>query len=119
MSYCVKCGTEVASTDVFCHQCGCRIQSGGVSVSNGDESSMRWMIPVGRPFSAIAAGYLGLLSPLPFFGVAAVICGFVALKAIRRNPDLCGAGRAWFGIVFGGLMTVLYLALLVACRLVK
>jgi hypothetical protein len=69
------------------------------------------MLPVGRPTSAIAAGYLALFSVLPLLGllpgVAAVICGITALKTIRRDPSLSGKGRAWFGIIVGGVTTAI------------
>jgi len=61
-----------------------------------------------RPASAIAAGYLGLFSLLPFFGIFAIIAGVVALRTLRRNPHLLGRGRAWFGLVMGIVMTLVY-----------
>ena len=58
---------------------------------------------------ALASGYLGIFSFFlgPFFGVPAIATGIVALG----RPHLGGRGRAWTGIVLGGLTTVLYLAL--------
>jgi len=70
----------------------------------------RLVLPVGRPASAIAAGYLGLLSLFPFvgliFGIGASITGVIALRTLKRNPDLHGRGRAWFGLILGGFMTL-------------
>ena len=49
------------------------------------------------------------------FGVVCnLLCGWLALKAIKKNPTLSGSGRAWFGIVFGGLMVVVQFVLAVA-----
>jgi len=81
-----------------------------VAPGNALNSDMRWLLPVGRPVSAIVAGYLGLfcLLPNPFTCVPAVVCGVVALRTINRNPQLTGEGRAWFGIVMGGLNIVLW-----------
>lgn len=36
-------------------------------------------------------------------GIAAVVCGRQALRAIEDDPALDGRGRSWFGIVAGGL----------------
>ncbi len=71
-------------------------------------------MPVDRPLSAIAAGYLGLLSLLPGFGVFAIGFGIRALVVLRDNPELSGRGRAIFGIVMGVLGTLLYGAMIVA-----
>lgn len=67
----------------------------------------RLLTPVGRPASAIASGYLGLLSIFPLIGLVtgliAIGLGIKAIKVINRDPELSGKGRAWFGIVAGGL----------------
>ena len=68
----------------------------------------RMLLPVGRPASAIAAGYLGLLSLLPVFGVFAIITGVVALRKLKREPHLSGRGRAWFGLIMGIPFTLIY-----------
>jgi hypothetical protein len=83
-------------------------------VAAGHDDEMRWLLPVGRPASAIAAGYLGLFSllPNPFTALPAVICGCVALRTLDRRPDLIGRGRAIFGIVVGGLDLALYALLI-------
>lgn len=73
-----------------------------------NDAVTRALIPVGRPASAIAAGYLGLLSPLGLFAPLAVITGVYALRTLRRDPSLHGAGRAWFGVVMGGIFSAVY-----------
>ncbi|WP_145434349.1 DUF4190 domain-containing protein [Lacipirellula limnantheis] len=78
----------------------------------------RMLMPVGRPASAIAAGYLGLLAMFPvvgiLFGFLGIICGILALKAIGEDPELAGKGRAWFGIISGGFFCVLWVCVLAA-----
>jgi hypothetical protein len=37
----------------------------------------------------------------------------VALGRIRRDPSLVGKGRAWFGIILGGLMTLVSIPMLI------
>jgi hypothetical protein len=72
----------------------------------------RMLMPVGRPISAIVAGYGGLLAFFPFigilFGLLGVICGATALKTIGDDPELSGKGRAWFGIIAGGILTFVW-----------
>jgi hypothetical protein len=71
-----------------------------------DDPALRWVLPVGRSGWAIASGYLGLLSLLGIFAPFALITGILALLEIRKNPRLGGRGRAIFGIVMGGLVTL-------------
>ena len=80
----------------------------------------RMAMPVGRPGSAIAAGYLGLfcLMPLPLFGIAAIICGLIALRTLKRKPHLHGKGRAWFGLIMG-VLNVLFFGFVVVMILIE
>ena len=75
------------------------------------------LMPVGRPTSAIVAGYMGLLAFFPLIGIplglTGVVAGVTALKRINREPELRGRGRAWFGIVLGGLMALVWSAFIV------
>jgi hypothetical protein len=80
------------------------------AVPEGFDRLLTWE---GTPASAIAAGYLGLFSVLPFFGLFAVLFGIIALRKLKQNPRLPGKYRAWFGLVFGALMTILYGAVIV------
>ena len=42
-------------------------------------------MPVGRPISAIAAGYLGLVSVLPPFSLLAIVVSIVALRNLKAT----------------------------------
>jgi hypothetical protein len=66
-----------------------------------------WLVPVGRSGWAIAAGYLALFSVLFVFAPFALVCGIMGLRSIEKNPGLGGKGRAWFGIIMGGLVSAL------------
>jgi len=72
----------------------------------GDDPMMRMLLPVGRSFWAIAAGYLGLLSVLGVFAPISLIVGLIALSDIRKHPERHGRGRAWFGVIMGALGTI-------------
>ena len=61
---------------------------------------------MGRSAWAVAAGYLGLLSLIPFVGIAAIACGVLGLRQLAAEPELGGRGRAWFGIALGTLGTL-------------
>jgi hypothetical protein len=63
-----------------------------------------YVLPVNRDGFAIAAGYLGLFSllPNPLTSTLAIACGWIALKRMPTTGKL-GRGRAWFGIIVGGL----------------
>jgi hypothetical protein len=74
--------------------------------SVSDDPAMRWVLPVGRSGWAIAAGYLGIFSLLGIFAPFAVIAGILGLREIKQNPRLGGRGRAIFGIVMGGIITL-------------
>ena len=95
---------------VFCVKCGAAAPQ--KNIPNSDET-LKFIIPIGRSGWAIAAGYLGLLSLLPFFGILAAIIGIVAVCDIKRHPDRLGLGRAWFGIVMGALTSLFYLTIFI------
>ena len=81
--------------------------------SSADDPVMRALLPIGRSGWAIAAGYLGLFSLLVIPAPFALICGILAVRDIRRNPQKHGMGRAVFGIILGGLGTLVIIVLLV------
>lgn len=71
---------------------------------------MRMLIPIGRSGWAIAAGYLGLLSPLLVPAPFAIAVSLVAIGDVRRSraepKPRRGMGRAVFGLVMGVLGSI-------------
>lgn len=71
---------------------------------------MRMLLPVGRSWWAIAAGYLGLFSLIVLPAPAALLVSLVAIWDIRRSKSSPhpkhGMGRAIFGLVMGILGTL-------------
>ncbi len=68
---------------------------------------MRILLPVGRSGYAIAAGYLGLVSVLILPGPLALLFGILAIRDIKRHSHKTGMGRAIFGVVLGGIATLI------------
>lgn len=109
--FCARCGKPVAADARFCGACGApRVPAAGEEA----DSALRYVLPVGRSGWAIAAGYLGLFSILLLPAPLALLCGLQALRELRREPGLLGRGRAWLGVIAGGLGTLGLAAVLVA-----
>jgi hypothetical protein len=72
------------------------------------DAGMRWLLPVGRSGFAIAAGYLGLFSLIPFVGILAIVFAGLAIADLRKHPEKSGWGRVVFALIIGGLFTTLY-----------
>ena len=64
--------------------------------------------PAGHEPMAMLASYLGLLSILGIFAPFGILFGVLALRNLRQQPHLLGAGRAWFGVVMGTAFSVIY-----------
>lgn len=68
---------------------------------------MRLILPVGQSVYAIIAGYLGLFSLVFLPAPLAILFGVLALRDIKKHPNLGGRGRAIFGLVMGVIFTVM------------
>ncbi|MEM9192328.1 MAG: DUF4190 domain-containing protein [Myxococcota bacterium] len=67
---------------------------------------------------AVASGYLGIFSLFcfgPLLGIPAIITGYLALK----KPELGGKGRAYTGIIAGGISTIGYPLLYLATSFLR
>jgi Protein of unknown function (DUF2510)/Domain of unknown function (DUF4190) len=70
--------------------------------------ALHWIVPVGRSWQSIVAGYLGLIC-LVIWPLGPVAIGFgiwAVTLAGRRGSH--GRGRAWFGIVGGIFGTLVF-----------
>ena len=61
---------------------------------------------------ATAALVCGLLSFIPFVGVAAIILGIGALRRLHHSYN-SGEGLAWLGLILGTISVILWLFLLI------
>ena len=74
-------------------------------------SVAHWVLPVGRPWQSLAAGYIAIFALLLWpLGVVALGLGVWALVRSSRDGSH-GRGRAIFAIVIGALMPILFLVI--------
>lgn len=78
------------------------------------DRSVEALIPVNRTGLSIAAGYAGLFAILIVFAPIALVLGVLALRDLSHKPTVAGRGRAWFGVVAGGLGTVVLIGMLLS-----
>lgn len=79
-----------------------------VSGGGSDKRLEHALLPTDRSGLAIAAGYLGLFAGIIFPAPIALVVGLLALRDLGRNPEKLGRGRAWFGTIMGGIVTLVF-----------
>jgi hypothetical protein len=76
-----------------------------------------WLLPVGRPWQAVVApwvGFAGLF--IPFLGIAAIVLAVLALR-LPKDPHHRGRGRPIVAIVLGVITTGYWAGILGAALL--
>ena len=112
---CAKCGAAFDNpyatpvTDIVDHDSDSKVKP---------DLGVRILLPVGRSGYAIASGYFGLISVLILPGPLALLFGILAIRDIKRHSHKTGMGRAIFGILFGGIAT-LVLGLFVGMQITR
>ncbi|GEK22933.1 DUF2510 domain-containing protein [Cellulomonas xylanilytica] len=75
------------------------------------DEALHWVLPVGRSWQSVLAGYLGLVALFVWpLAPVAIVLGVLGLRQARVGGR--GSGRAWFAVVAGVLgcvVGVLYL----------
>lgn len=81
--------------------------------NQGDETG--GIIPY-KNTAALIAYYLGVFSLIPCLGIplgiTAFVLGIVGIRNYSENPRVSGVVHAWIGIILGGGLALLNLALL-------
>lgn len=70
------------------------------SLGAGPSDAMHWILPVGRSWQSVVAGYVGLVALL-VFPLAPVAIGFGVWALVKARTGGHGRGRAVFAIVAG------------------
>jgi hypothetical protein len=88
------------------------VRTDGAGFGQSPTSAVHWILPTGRPWQSIAAGYVAIFAIFLWpLGPVALGLGIWALvQASRQNRH--GRGRAIFAVVVGVPATGLSLALL-------
>ena len=84
--------------------------TGGASAT--PDETLHWLLPVGRSWESILAGYVGIAALFIWvLGPVAILLGVLALRRARTGGR--GSGRAWFAVVAGVLGCVFGLVFLI------
>ena len=97
---------------------GVHLPAGGyVAKDPGQNASLRAVLPVGRTVLAIAAGYLGLFGMfIPPIAPITIIVSLLAIRDLKKRPQMHGMGRAVFGLVAGVIGIAFGVVLLVSMK---
>lgn len=117
--YCTECGSQNSDQAAQCVQCSNILRQAPLtrSASIEDHAGMRMLLPIGRSWWALVAGYLGLVSILLLPAPFALFCGIMGIIDIRKNSEKHGMGRCVFAVIVGGLFSAL-LMLFIVCAII-
>lgn len=112
--FCENCGVQVSDQTKYCPNCGTALQQPNISRPNipppqviqPETNQNKGYASMSFVFAIIGI-FLCCIAPL--FGVPAVILGGVSLN--KKEPE---SGKAYAGIIIGGIEVVLYLLMLIA-----
>ena len=111
--FCPKCGSTNETGVPSCVSCGEALPQFPRPRDSHDDA-LGLIIPINVSGWAIAASYAGLFALTVVLAPIALILGIVALRDLKRRPQLRGKGRAWFGVIMGGIFSLILLIMLLA-----
>ena len=77
------------------------------------DAALGLIVPINTSVWAIFASYAALFSLLMVTAPVALILGIIALRDVRKNPQLRGTFRAIFAIVMGTIFTLILVGIIV------
>lgn len=106
---CIKCGTEVENGQRFCPGCGVPVASETHAHPDSSElyKGARKKNVSNLAIVSVVGVFWPILSPLAF------ICGILAMKRCKSNPELWGYGLAVAGCIVSGIEMIVLLGLFV------
>ena len=112
---CPFCAEEISDNALRCDVCAEDLTGPApASEPQNWDIGERILLPVGRSGLAIAAGYCGLFALIPCFAPIALIVSIMAAVQLKKNPELYGWGRTVFGLVTGGVFTIVLIVMGIA-----
>jgi hypothetical protein len=115
--YCPQCGTQNPDGGTRCTYCSFVLPPAPAGVQAPAPSApgvIETLIPY-KNSSALFAYYLGVFSLLGgiILGAPAVVLGVLGLRYAKLHPEARGKAHAWTGIILGGLMSMISVAVVV------
>lgn len=107
---CLKCGFEIESGLRFCPGCGNPVAACG-PLQNSSTASHKGRARRLKLSNLALVSVIGVFWPI--MSPVAFICGFLAIKKCKQEPELWGYGLALTGCIVSGIEMLILLGLFI------